>query len=141
MAELKILGGKITTTNFGDIAEAKIKDLKDRPFKNDRGREEKITTSKIRGILELVNKIYNQVINSKEALLPDDVLSDIAYIKVKIAYESGREAVVKDFVERTDLMTVITDVMVEETRTSFLLFARYVESLVAYFKFYGGRDK
>ena len=60
--------------------------------------------------------------------------------KVKIAYESGREPVVKDFIQRTAFTAAITDVMNQRTRESFLLFARYVESLIAYFKFYGGKD-
>mgnify|MGYP000213885412 CR=1 FL=1 len=68
----------------------------------------------------------------------ENILADIAYIKVKIAYESGREPVVKDFIQRTAFTAAITDVMNQRTRESFLLFARYVESLIAYFKFYGG---
>lgn len=95
---------------------------------------------KIRGILELVNKVYNRVINTNDVELSENILADIAYIKVKIAYESGREPVVKDFIQRTAFTAAITDVMNQRTRESFLLFARYVESLIAYFKFYGGKD-
>lgn len=46
----------------------------------------------------------------------------------------------KDFIQRTAFTAAITDVMNQRTRESFLLFARYVESLIAYFKFYGGKD-
>ena len=141
MTELKIGNEKVNSTNFGDFAEKAIRGINHKPFVNSKREEQKITTSKIRGILELVNKVYNRVINTNDVELSENILADIAYIKVKIAYESGREPVVKDFIQRTAFTAAITDVMNQRTRESFLLFARYVESLIAYFKFYGGKDQ
>lgn len=55
-----------------------------------------------------------------------------------MAYEAGREDAVKGFLEATGLMKAIDELHSYE---QFLLFCRYAESLVAYFKFYGGKDQ
>ncbi|GFH41497.1 hypothetical protein Hs30E_00480 [Lactococcus hodotermopsidis] len=128
---------EITKTNFGDLAKERIEELHAKNFKFER---KELTTSQIRGILDLVNKVYNRVATDSEEKLSSDVLSDLAYIKVKIAYSSGRSSVVKNFITHTNFTENLSDVLKSESKTNFLLFARYVESLVAYFKFYGGKN-
>ena len=66
-------------------------------------------------------------------------MSDLQYIKVKMAYESGRERNrdVKEFISQTFLMVLLDQI---ETYEQFVLYCRYAESLVAYFKFYGGKE-
>jgi CRISPR-associated protein Csm2 len=54
-----------------------------------------------------------------------------------MAYEAGREQVVKEFLNKTYLMIAVDTIKNYE---QFLLYCRYAESLVAYFKFYGGED-
>ena len=60
------------------------------------------------------------------------------YLRVKMAYEAGRDSAVKEFLEKTHLMETVRHIVTYE---QFLLYCRYAESLVAYFKFYGGKDK
>ena len=54
-----------------------------------------------------------------------------------MAYEAGRESAVKSFFEKAHLMGMLDSVL---TYDQFLLYCRYAESLVAYFKYYGGKD-
>jgi len=122
-------------TNFGELAEKRIIEYNKTPI-------QKISKSKIRGILELVNKIYNDVFYLVENPLDTNHLSDIAYLKVKFAYESAKEErdktkPIDEFVKQTRIMHLLDQI---KTKDEFLLYARYVESLIAYFKFHGGKD-
>lgn len=116
--------------NYIDEAEKIMGDLSRRGVK--------LTTSKIRNILSRVSDIYNvEVERTAETLLPESV-SSLQMTRVRIAYECGRENTVKDFVEESQLLRYIKGV--ENSRTKFLHFARYMEALVAYHRFYGGKD-
>ena len=55
-----------------------------------------------------------------------------------MAYEAGRDLTVKDFVEEAGLLEQLKDV--QSDRKKLLLFCRYMEALVAYHRYYGGRD-
>ena len=94
-----------------------------------------LTTTKIRKLLSMANDIYN------EAILLDDwtpaLQSKIEYFIVRMAYESGRERDVKSFIAETDLMGRAQKV---KSRQEFLDFHKYLEALVAYHRFYGGKD-
>ena len=92
--------------------------------------------SKLRGIYSLITNIHARV-NKPEDL--EACMSDLQYIKVKMAYESGRERNqdVKEFISQTYLMILLDQI---QTYEQFVLYCRYAESLVAYFKFYGGKE-
>ncbi len=94
-----------------------------------------LTTTKLRGIYGMVMNVYTKI-NTPEDF--DACKSDLQYLKVKMAYEAGREPAVKTFLEITKLMQLIDCV---KSYDQFKLYCRYAESLVAYFKFYGGKDK
>lgn len=118
----------INEENFGNWAKKRMGAY----FKTDK----QITRSKIRGILDLVNKIYNDIFYHPDELT-EYQLSNIAYLEVKLAYECGKADDVRRFIEDTRVMAIIGQI---KTKEEFLLYARYVESLIAYFKFYGGND-
>ncbi len=108
-----------------------------------RGRKalfEGLTTSKLRNLLDLVNNIYSVVINNPEKELSEDVKDKIAYLKVKFAYEVGRDKPVKRFVEQTYVKDLIDDILKDGTRKQFLNYCKYFEALVAYSKYYGMED-
>ena len=95
---------------------------------------ERLSMSKLRGIYGLITNVYTRVNK------PDDFegnAGDLQYIKVKMAYAAGREKTVKDFLGATGLMAALDNV---QTYDQFILYCRYAESLVAYFKFYGGKE-
>lgn len=130
----------INQDNYVDEAEKVIKTLKGR--KNQRnGREiQMVTTSKIRSLLAMTSDIYNETLNETGSKLPQRLCSRIEYLRVRFIYESGKdqEGKVKDFVETARILDILKEIRGE--KENFLLFARYMEALVAFHKFYGGKD-
>lgn len=104
-----------------------------------------LTTSKLRNLLDIVNNIYSIVINNPEKELSEDVKDKIAYLKVKFAYEigkeSGRDRPIKTFVEETYVKDLVDDVLKNGSKKQFLDYCKYFEALVAYSKYYGMGDK
>lgn len=106
-----------------------------------------ITTSQIRKFLSAVNSVANKVQNEKEEL--NAALADeIQYLRIKLAYQAGRESVprnfhgeVKDF-GLHHLQNVLDEELkkVGASKSEFEKFNRLVESIVAYHKYYGGKD-
>jgi CRISPR-associated protein Csm2 len=98
------------------------------------------TTSKIRNILAMVNEIYNDIQSEAGETLSSKIQNQIQYMKVRLVYECGREPnVIKPFVIKAELLEIIE--WIKDSRTNFINFARYMEALVAYHRFYGGRDQ
>ncbi|NDO45315.1 type III-A CRISPR-associated protein Csm2 [Clostridium sp. MD294] len=122
----------INTENYVDEAEKVIKSMID-----DRGKLQ-LTTSKIRNILSMVNDIYNDALHYKEDKIDSELKGRVQYLRMRIAYEAGREKTVKDFVEKADFIKNIKSI--GDSKQNLILFCRYIEALVAYHKYYGGRD-
>ena len=93
-----------------------------------------LTTTKLRGIYGLVTNVYSRVNDAADF---EKCKGDLQYIKVRMAYEAGRDKSVKEFLRITHLMDAVSRV---QTYDQFLLYCRFAESLVAYFKFYGGKE-
>ncbi|EJY6956297.1 type III-A CRISPR-associated protein Csm2, partial [Staphylococcus pseudintermedius] len=60
-----------------------------------------LTTSKLRSLMEQVNRLYTIVSNSNSELLSDDFLDELEYLKVKFYYEAAREKSVDIFLQKT----------------------------------------
>ncbi len=128
---------QLTKTNFAEQAEKVIQSMVET---NKRGEKViRLTTSKIRNLLSMTNVLYNRARQKKNETLDEDMLKDIQYLKMRFAYESGREKDVKEFVEKAGIMSHID--AIGKSRENLLLFCNYVESLVAYHRFYGGKDR
>lgn len=102
-----------------------------------------LKTNQIRKFLTAVNTVTGkiEIYRAKNDLsnqLPDELASEVKFLKVKIAYQAGRDRNVKDFVQKSELITRIDNIGNSVER--YEEFARYVEALVAYHKFYGGKD-
>lgn len=123
----------LTDDNYVDKAEAAIKSLK----RNNRDRRNPdaflLTTSKIRHLLSLTSALFDE---SNVKGYPD-LRDKIAYLRVQFVYQSGREFAVKDLVQQAQILEALKEVSNKETLQRF---CRYMEALVAYFKFYGGKD-
>ena len=127
----------LNNRNFADTAEQVILSLQ---VPDRRGNKTlKVTTSKIRNLLAMTNTIYNQAKKERDQELSEALQSDLQYLKMRIAYEAGRDKDVKDFVEKAQLMKHMGSIKAD--REQLLLFCKYMESLVAYHKFYGGKDR
>lgn len=123
----------LTDDNYVDKAETAIKSLK----RNNRDRRNPdaflLTTSKIRHLLSLTSALFDE---SNVKGYPD-LQDKIAYLRVQFVYQSGREFAVKDLVQQAQILEALKEVSNKETLQRF---CRYMEALVAYFKFYGGKD-
>ena len=119
----------LTDENYVDKAERAISLLE----KDNKGNY-LLTTSQIRNLLSLCSSLFDELIN------------DVSYLRVQFVYQSGRNSVkvnrqtffpVKDLVEKGQILEALKEIKDRETLQRF---CRYMEALVAYFKFYGGKD-
>lgn len=128
---------RITEENYVDKAEKAICDLIEQSRM--RGRGEIVTTSKIRNLLAMTADIYNQVLNHTSEKLNTKLVGDIEYLRVHFLYECGREPKVRALVEKAQILEILKEI--GASKKNYLLFSRYMEALVAFHRYYGGRDQ
>ena len=97
-----------------------------------------ITTSKIRRIYTLITEIYNEEKLRTDSSLTEDNISAVNMARIRIAYECGRESSVKIFVTETSILEYLKGI--NGSRDEFIKFSKYIEALVAYHKYFGGRE-
>ncbi|MDO4666315.1 MAG: type III-A CRISPR-associated protein Csm2 [Streptococcus sp.] len=114
----------LTDENYVDKAEEVMKN---------RENFSKLTTSKIRNLLKLTSTLYDES-NVKEY---SELKDKIAYLRVQFVYQAGRDDAVKRLVEKATILEALKEI---QEKDSLQRFCRYMEALVAYFKFYGGKD-
>ena len=128
----------ITEQNYVDKAEKVILTLREQ--KDNRGKTvPQITTTKIRNLLAMTADIYNEVLNHTQEKLSEEIAGRIDYLKIRFVYEAGREQAVKYFVEQAQILQAIGEI--QGSRKRFMLFNKYMEALVAYHRFHGGKDQ
>ena len=138
----------ITEENYLDHAEKVIQELQ--------AENAMITTSQIRNILANISDIFNVVQRTKQSGdLPSEVRSKIRELTMHCYYAAGREEKVKKFFLRSSLFMNLKGILEASSETNkempeilrnvgererFLLLHKYMESLVAFQRFYGGKD-
>ena len=128
----------LNNENYVDEAENAIKALLQMKTKD--GREIKIlTTSKIRNLLALTSDIYNEVSALDSEKLNEEQIGKVQYLKIRTIYEAGRDQAVKNFVKTAKIIEYIDEI--KGKKSNFILFSRYMEALVAYRKYLGGKDE
>lgn len=130
--------------NFDVVTEAE-KAIKGLQYK-DRYDNTKIdvTTSQIRKFLTAVNVVRNKVDlykakNKGAEALSKELTAEIKFLKVNLLYQAGRTAAVMQFMTVSKLDVIIDGI--GDSLARFVKFTKYVEALVAYHKFLGGKDK
>lgn len=102
-----------------------------------------VTTSQLRKFLAGVNGLQNRVeiweLNNQIEgdKLPIEISDELDNLKVRLVYQSGREDIVKKFMDKAEILKDIDAIDCSKKR--FLEFCNYMEALVAYHKFYGGK--
>ncbi len=128
---------KLNEQNYVDEAEKVILGLV-----NLKGRNGKsipiVTTSKLRNLLAMTADIYNQILNQHEERLSTDICSRIEYLRVRFLYEAGRDDGVKNLAESAKIIDILKEI--GGSRGKYILFSRYMEALVAFRKYHGGKD-
>lgn len=98
----------------------------------------RITTSKIRRLFSLLTEIYNtENLRTGDDLAPESVYQ-LRLAQIRMLYEAGRDNAVKSFLKEARLVEYLKDI--GSSRTKLLHYFHYMEALVAYHKFYGGRE-
>ena len=124
-------GDLITEENYVGKAESVITALI--------GRKELLTTSKIGKLLAILSEIYTDARHDGKKELSDEIKSRIQYFKMRFVYEAGREKTVKAFWEAAQIEKQIDKI--GNSKKELILFCHYMEALVAYRKFLGGKDE
>lgn len=133
----------INKVNYVDNAEEVIKSLINTDSRGNKSI--KLTTSKIRNILMMVTDLYNDALRNKDDKLSSDIVSSVKYMKMRLIYEIGRDIAdkgnsgVEEFAKKAKLIEIIDSI--GYSREDLILFCKYMEALVAYHKYYGGKDK
>ena len=120
-------------TNYVDKAEDVVNNLM-----RDKKNHLILSTSKIRNILSMISTIYNEVIHYPSDKLNEDIVERLKYLKMRFAYEAGREKAVKNLIEVAKIFEIIE--WIGNDKQKCILFCKYMESIVAYHKFNGGKD-
>ena len=129
---------RINEKNYVDRAERAILDLV-KETEQDRRVKGIVTTSKIRNLLAMTADIYNQVLEQSREKLDEEVIGRIEYLRVRVMYECGREPQVRRFVEKAELIEILKEI--GGSKKNYMLFSRYMEALVAFHKYHGGKDQ
>lgn len=131
------VNGQAIPKDYVEFAERVMIKISE-PSRDGSKRDFKITTSKIRNILSLVTEIDNMERLNQEDKLSQENLRKIQLMKVRILYEAGRTKEVKSFVIESKILEYINGI--GESKEKFKDFVDYMEALVAYHRYLGGRD-
>lgn len=101
-------------------------------------RSRQITTSKLRNILSLLMDVYNTEILRTEVELSEESQVKLQMARIRIAYECGRDRNTKEFVEGAYLLPWLK--AVGSSREQAIRYIHYLEAIVAYHRFWGGRE-
>lgn len=128
---------RISENSYVKKAEETINELLD--IKNKDGKPVSIaTTSQMRNILAMSADIYNRVMVNSGEDLSDEIIGLIEYLKIRIVYEAGRDEKVKKFIVQSEMLKIIDEI--NGSKKNFILFNHYLEALIAYRKFKGGKE-
>lgn len=98
-----------------------------------------ISTSQIRKFLSAVNKINNKIKYQNDSdILSEDIVAEIAYMRVQFAYIVGKNN--NDSLKKLHKELDKAIIEIKNSKSKFINFARYVEAIIAYHKFHGGKD-
>lgn len=124
---------KFNQDTYVNEAEQVIKEMRSKNFKIDK---DVLTTSQLRKLLSLTSALYDEV----RTYGIDLAMDRISYLRIQFVYQSGRNKAVKALVSLSDILTILEEIEQTQNKEKFLRFCRYMEALVAYFKYYGGKD-
>lgn len=123
-AEIK---AKQLPAGYIDLAENVIRGIKQNSGKA-------ISTSKIRNLLSMVSDIYNVEYLRPEKEILSKSQTALSMLRIRVAYEAGRDAETKEFVAKAELLEYIKGI--GTSRESLINFSHYMEALVAYHRYY-----
>ena len=76
--------------------------------------------------------------SSKETL-SEELNGRVEYLRVRFMYECGREPKVREFVQKAEILEILKEI--KQSKKNYLLFSKYMEALIAFHRYYGGKDE
>ncbi len=98
-----------------------------------------ITTTKLRNVLSIAQELHNSVLLSSGIELSAEQFRNLRRMKVRLIYECGRDGGMKNFVDKARLINRLDEV--GKDKKKYIDYCHYLEALVAYHLFYGGKEK
>jgi len=117
--------------NYVDTAERVIRDL------NATGN--RLSNSKLRNLLSMVSDVNNELVRASGEEISPGLMNKIRHFRVRLVFEIGRGDDVREFARQADLLRILRE-DIGNSRAVFLRFADYMEAMVAYHRYHGGRD-
>ncbi|WP_338432085.1 type III-A CRISPR-associated protein Csm2 [Limosilactobacillus fermentum] len=118
-------------------AQEVIKELKTSGF---RVGKDTLTSTQIRNLLASTTPLYDAARTQRSESYDDR----ISVTRINAVYQSGRNQAVKKLVISSKMLIILEIITREKDlkkkREYILRFCKYMEALVAYFKFYEGQD-
>ena len=94
-----------------------------------------ISTTKLRNLMSLVNDMRNEErLNTDKKNIGDKTAAKVAMMRVRLAYECGRDSEVNKFVQKAELTKYLKEI--KGSREKLDQFANYMEALVAFQRYY-----
>lgn len=122
----------MNVSDFGQIQPEKLNELA-----KEKGKEfAHIKTNQIRNFFGAVNSVRQMVKAGKNA---EEIRRELILLQPKLAYAGGRKKEVKPFAEFM-IDVIKSTVNAQKQDDAIKNFFAFVEALVAYHKFYDGRD-
>lgn len=121
-----------------DLAKITPEEIDSVAKSNGKAFADTIKTNQVRNVFSSVMALRVKLKNEKE--FTEDIKRDLILLKPKMAYAAGRQKVVKPFYELL-AKAIDSTATSEDPAKGLNNFISLVESIVAYHKFYGGRDK
>ena len=130
----------LTVDNYVDLAEKVMNSMFHDDPKHPQKKKSDLSTSKIRNLLAISSEILFKATSSQAEdhnVLSQELKTDLAYFRIRCAYEIGREKSIKELNNKAYLLEHLKAV---KTVSECILFCHYLEALVAYHKYLGGID-
>ena len=129
---------ELKSEDYVEKAEKVINTLE----RDNSGKSFKLTTSQIRNLLAMTSEMLNKVNNCKasgDEKMPISaaLVQDLNALKIRAVYECGRTPPVRELIENAHVLEHIKRI---KSVSDCELFCHYMEALVAYHRFLGGKD-
>lgn len=121
------MAGYSVPDNYVDVAEEVM-----------RNNVKSITTTKLRSFLALVTDIYNVESIRTGETLDSGSQQKLMRLRIRIVYDAGRDKEVAKFVQAAHLLDYLAGL--GNNRIKMIQFAHYMEALVAYHRYLGGKE-
>lgn len=97
-----------------------------------------VTTTKVRNLFSLVVDVCSEEERRSESMLRNESVARLKRMYVRAVYEFGRDDATKEFIKEAKLLEHLK--WIENDRERLIRFTRYMEALIAFHRYFGGKE-